>query len=244
MQLSSRGFAKAAIDVLEAGLFDSPDDGHLWQARAILLRKAGRHEEALDNIERAQVLVPLSHSGRIVLADGLRTAGRTQLSFDVYRSIAADKKLTADHLAELHRGFVELKAWHDSVAVCRRALEMTPDDDAIWFALAESLIRLEQPYEIVASVLRRAIQLAPTTHRYRVALVLQMLGQRYFGEAYYELCRIPVDALEDHCCGCCLDALLRLVCDIGDEQRSTKLAAMLANHNAQKNPTFRTKSDE
>lgn len=232
-ELHRLGFTRGAIDILEVELRHSPEDGHLWQLRALLLHDAGRWSEALDNIERAQLLIPLHHQGQFVLADGLREAGRTALALDLYRQLAAAPDLPAELLQPLYHGFACLGAWHAAAVVCRRALKLYPEDDRICFALAQAMMELRQPTEIVTALLRRAVQLAPEAARYRVSLVLHLLAAGSDEEAYAELARVPVERLDAICCRCCVAKLLQLACDHGDAARATCLAWQLAQRGSE-----------
>lgn len=88
-QLHRRGFTKGAVDVLEVELFRSPDDGLLWRLRAQLLYELKRYDEALVNVEHAQLLTPLDVCDRLVLADCLHRVDKVELARGVYRAVVS-----------------------------------------------------------------------------------------------------------------------------------------------------------
>ena len=228
IELFERGFTRGAIDILEVELAKSPHNGHLWRLRAVLLHQGGQLLEALDNIERAQLLVPLDHYGQLILADGLCEVGRDALAADTYHTLAKQPGLDLVVLNGLYAGFAKLGHWRDAARVCRLALEQTPDDDTLLFALARSLMQLEQPADAIVPLLRRAVQLAPTVQSYRVALVVQLVKQRRCDEAYTQLRMLPAAAIDSVCCHGCLRRLIALAIEFGDGPRASAFAAQLA----------------
>lgn len=227
-EMFANGFHRGAIDVLEVATRQAPDDGSLWCARAKMLHGVGRRVEALDNIERAQLLVPLDCCGRLILADGLREVGRETLAADAYLALAEEENLDGNILVGLYDGFAHLEMWRKAAQVSRSAVIETPDDDAAIFNLARALIALEQPAESVVPLLRRAVQLAPKSESYRLALVVQLLRQRSCDEAYDELRVLSKSSITSICCRGCGRRLLALAIEYGDRERAALIATQLA----------------
>lgn len=229
LDMHRRGFTRGAIDVLEVELARSPDEGHLWQIRALLLYHDGRLAEALHDVERAQMLVPLMPTARLVMAEGLRHLGRKELAGDVYLALAESCSAVDEMLPLVQHGLGRLGMWAEVARLCRWVLHFSPDDDLQLYLLSRSSLHLGQPAESVVPLLRRAVYLAPSVERYRAALIVQLIEQRRCDEAYNELRQLPVAALEGICCKGCLRRLLELAMAYGDSPRAGVFAAQLAS---------------
>jgi tetratricopeptide (TPR) repeat protein len=236
IDLAQRGFAKGAIDVLKVELASSPDDGELWHLRAELLHRASKFAEALDNIERAQLLVPLTHQGQLVLADCYAQCGHRELALTAYQLLAEQSPLDAAVAMKMQYGLGSLGEWREAAKICRRVLEQTPDDDQALFALARALLQLGQPSETVVPLLRRAVYLGPQIEQYRIALVTQLVDQGRCDDAYAELELLPVGELKHVCCKGCLRRLLELAVLHGDAARAAVFASQLAKFAEHKAP--------
>lgn len=232
--LHRSGFLKGAIDVLEVELAHSPDEGTLWQFRAELLHQAGDFALALDNIERAQMLVPLSNQGQRVLAECYAKLGHKELAITAYQLLATQPQLDTTLAIEVQRALGALGQWREAAKVCRRVLDESPDDDRALFALARALLQLGQPSEAAVPLLRRAVYLAPHVEQYRIALVIQLVDQRRCDDAYAELVLLPVGELKHVCCKGCLRRLLELAVLHGDAPRAAIFASQLARFETHK----------
>lgn len=232
--LAGRGFLKGAIDVLEVELAKSPDLGKAWELRGELLHQAGDFAAALDNIERAQLLVPLTPMGQLVLADSYARCGHKEPARLAYELLAGEAELGTSVAMKVQQGLGSLGEWRAAAKLCRRVLEQTPDDDHALFALARALLRLGQPSETVVPLLRRAVYLAPHIEQYRIALVTQLVEQGRCNDAYAELRLLPVGELKHVCCKGCLRRLLELAVLHADSPRAAVLAAQLAKFTEQK----------
>lgn len=228
IELYDRGFARAAIDVLEAELARFPDDGKLWRLRALLLQREGRREEAFDNIQRALILVPLGYEGMLVLADGYARQGDRLAAGGILSDLAVDGCFPAELWEPLYNGMASIGRWQAALAICRRASRQRPEDDSIYFAASNALVRLGRPPQLALAMLRRAIGLNPSEPRYRIslAMLLARMGDVEAGyRTFVELSREEVESID---CRCCLHKALQLCIDRGDESRSSWLATRLA----------------
>lgn len=228
IELYDRGFARAAIDVLEAELARFPDDGKLWRLRALLLQREGRREEAFDNIQRALILFPLGYEGMLVLADGYARQGDRLAAGGILSDLAVDGCFPAELWEPLYNGMASIGRWQAALAICRRASRQRPEDDSIYFAASNALVRLGRPPQLALAMLRRAIGLNPSEPRYRIslAMLLARMGDVEAGyRTFVELSREEVESID---CRCCLHKALQLCIDRGDESRSSWLATRLA----------------
>lgn len=226
--LYERGFARAAIDVLETVLHRQSEAGDLWRLRAIMLQREGRLDEAYDNIQQALALVPLGYEGLLVLAGGYLRHGQRASAASLLSDLASDGHFPAELWEPLYNALCAMERWQAALAVCRRAARLRPDDDAICFAAANTLARLGRPPQLSLAMLRRAIGLNPAEPRYRVSLSTQLVRMGQIDEAYRMFCELTRDEVEGINCRCCLQKSLQLCIDRGDAGRSAWLASRLA----------------
>ena len=228
LALEKHGFRRAAIDVLEATLGAEPDIGSLRRLRGVLLSREGRHDEAFAEIQQALVLASLGPEELLILADGYARAGLTASAVDVYQQLADDENRPYEMWVDVFAGLGRAKRWQAALGVCRRAAEVRADDDAVYYAMAQALVRLERPAEMVVSVLCKAIDLNPSDARYRVLLATQLLRTGKQREAYGCIADLAPESFADLTCACCAWKLLRLCISFGDATRAALFGAQLA----------------
>ena len=227
--LDDHGFRRAAIDVLEAALLAEPDVGELRRLRALLLSRDGRHDEAFADVQVALALTPLGPEELLILADGYARAGFEASAVDVYQQVAADPDRPYELWPAVFAGLFDAKRWQAAIAVCRRAAAERPDDDAVYYATAQALVRIGRPVEMVLSVLHKAVDLNPADAHYRVLLATQLLRAGKPRSAYACIAEIAPDAFADLSCACCAWKLLRLCVTYGDAARAALFGAQLAH---------------
>jgi tetratricopeptide (TPR) repeat protein len=242
--LEAHGFRRAAIDVLEAALATDPDAGPLWPLRAAMLHREGRHDEAFADIQVALTVTPLGPDALLILADGYARAGLETSAADVYEQVATAPARAYEMWAPIFAGLWQLKRWQAALNVCRRAAQERPDDDGVYFAMAQALVRMGRPAEMIISVLSKAIDLSPNDSRYRVLLATQFLRTARQQEAYNCIVDLSPEAFADVTCACCAWKLLRLCVTYGDAPRSAVFAAQLAHLSVASRQARRAGGDE
>jgi tetratricopeptide (TPR) repeat protein len=226
--LEAHGFRRAAIDVLEAAIAQEPDAGPLWRLRSVLLHREGRREEAFADVQQAFALSPLGPTELLILAEGYARRGFENSAFDVYEQLAADESRPHEMWVAIFAGLWQLKRWQAALNLCRRAAQQRPDDDAVFFAMSQALVRMGRPAEMIITVLQKAIDLNPADSRYRVLLATQLLRLGKHREAYKCVAELPPNEFGDLSCACCGWKLLRLCVSYGDVPRAAVFGAQLA----------------
>lgn len=227
-ELYERGFARPAIDVLEAELTRSPDNGAAWRLRAVLLAREGRMDEAFDNIQQALTLVPLGYEGLLVLAGGYLRAGRRELARCLCLECARNERFPTALWEPLYALLTGLELWSGALRLCQRALRERPEDDVLCFVTAQALRRCGRPPEHAAAMLRKAVHLNPRDVRYRVALTVQLIQLQRSQEAQAHLEKLSHGDLAAVDCRCCLQKLLPACIQLGDGERAAAVARRLA----------------
>jgi Flp pilus assembly protein TadD len=209
-----------------------------------MLHREGRHDEAFADIQVALTVAPLGPSALLILAEGYARAGLETSAADVYEQLATDPTRAYEMWAAIFAGLWQLKRWQAALNVCRRAAQERPDDDGVYFAMAQALVRMGRPAEMIISVLSKAIDLSPNDSRYRVLLATQYLRMGRQNEAYGCIVDLSPEAFADLTCACCAWKLLRLCVTYGDAPRSAVFAAQLAQLSAAARQTRRNRGDE
>lgn len=227
--LENHGFRRAGIDVLEAALTADPHAGALWRLRARMLDRDGRFDEAFANMQQALALVPLGPEEMLVIAEGYERAGLKASAVDVLTSLADCEALPTDLWLRIFAALVRVEQRQAALELARRAARKRPDDDVAYYAMAQALICLRRPPEMIVGVLVKAVDLNPADARYRTLLALQLVRLGKNAEAYGCVAELAAECYAEVSCACCIWKLLRLCVAHGDAPRAAVFGAQLAH---------------
>ena len=76
-QLYRDGFIAGSVDLLQTTLQDFPEHGELWELLGVIYLVEGNTGLALESLERANSLFPLSFGGKLALAECYRRGKST-----------------------------------------------------------------------------------------------------------------------------------------------------------------------
>lgn len=233
-KLFKSGFTKPALDVIELALQETPNQGELWLLRATILHSEASWPEALDAIETAATLMPLTVGGELVLADCYSHFGKHELALVSYEHLLAQKTLPLDYYAGLYAGFKRAGKFELAMSACRKAIDISPENDEAYFGMAHCMSALAYSPRQITTLLRKALEIAPDKSQYRISLALQLSLTKRRGQAYQVLSKRDVSILETLTCNCMTRQLLELCIWAGDQERCSKLGAILARINQPK----------
>lgn len=193
-----------ALELARAGLLREEYHPGLLQVYGLAAYHLGEPHDALEGLEGASVVAPLSPLAQIVLADlylrfGQRKSAAAGLSF-----LAEPGRCPTPLLADLARLLGTLGAYRSAFKVCRRLTELRPWYHPAHYGMAYYLSKLKKPVEKAIRHLRAAHELAPTAIPYRVALAGALSSTGRFEEACDLVRGVPAGALS------CPDCLKRL----------------------------------
>ncbi len=223
LSLLNRGSRRAAIAVLNVALNHSESAGNLWLLRGIIQHAQAEWSEALSDIETAMCLVPLPHSGQLVLADCYAHTGRRELAVMAYEHLLSQGPLPGKLYAGLYSGFQKCGRGDLSIKACRAAIESDPDGHEAHFAMAHCMTRLNYPCSCIAAALERACYLAPDNDTYRISLAMQLVSSDRPNDAYRHLAVASIAKLRRLDCLCSARGLLQLCNRAGDNERRDAL---------------------
>lgn len=244
LDLFHKGFVQPAIDVLEIELNQSPDQGHLWELRAIFLHSQKKWLESRHAAETASALVPLGYAGQLVLADDYSFTGKQELALFLYQWLLSDDAIPTHFYPGLYAGFKRVGHFQEALATCRKATQRSPDNDEAFFGMAHCMARLGYRPQSIAYVLQRAFQLAPDKSHYRISLVVQFLRMQKKADAYRVLSSAQPSILDGLACPGCVRKLLELCSWAGDAPRCLLLGRLQAVLSHQREPIAATKEGD
>lgn len=227
-KLFESGSIRPALKILTQELERRPNQGELWLLLATVLHSQGKWETTLEAIETASALIPLTVGGQLVLADCYSHLGKHELALVAYEYLLAQSSLPVDYYAGLYAGFKRAGKMEAALSACRKAIELSPDNDAAYFGMAHCMSGLAFAPRKITNILRKAVDLAPDKPHYRISLAAQLSLTKRRREGYEILAQKPAAILEAIACSCVARQLLDLCAWAGDEERCAILGALLA----------------
>ncbi len=216
MELCRLGRFEEAEWGLEAGLKVSPEAGMLWQALGLLRRRRGDFPGALDALEQALALIPLSPAARCALADCYAVEESGSLALELYRTLLNDPSCPTALLPALASGLGNLRDDTRALEACRLLVLREPGRHEAHFGIAFYLRRLGHSPEDLIFPAQRALELAPHCVTYRVLLGSLLARVGRLQEASDVFRPIPPGALS---CSGCLRRMMEVFRLTGDWER-------------------------
>ena len=205
----------AADALLEAHLTEEPEDGRCWELRGLTRMKMEDDAEALRCLETASASVPLSALGQCGLAECYLQAGKRELAREMLTYLAAEVRCCTALLPRLAANLGQVGEQRLALQVCREASQREPDRDEPLYAMAYYMRKLQYPTATIASILNRALQLAPESTVYRVALANLYRESERWQEAYQVARGLLPQRIG---CSRCVGYLLKVFREAGDER--------------------------
>lgn len=195
---------------LESAIQNFPECGRSWELRGLVQRSLGEVALACDSLEHASLIVPLSISGQLTLADCFSRLGKNSLALLIAQHLLARGNLDASLLLVLAHIFNRCNQPGTSVEVCRLACRKDPSADQAYFDLGHFLGRAGRPVADVIAAARQAIRLAPTKLTYRVGLASLLWVEKESREAYEQIAKLTGAQIASLSCACCLKKLVNI----------------------------------
>ncbi|MEM7812807.1 MAG: hypothetical protein AAF532_15125 [Planctomycetota bacterium] len=208
------------LRLIERSLTDSPDDGSLWELKGNILGRLGRPTAARKALERAATLIPLADTSWVAMAAALAEEGRADLAFSTVRTLFEDDSVEIDAICHAVELLAALGEFEFAIEAARRACDEQPDNPSGYHRLAVLCDRGGRPDNIIESLHRRAMSLAPEQIDYRIALATFFVGRRRLPCAYSVLKSLSTAQIASVSCECCLKRLRDVFTLVGDRIRA------------------------
>jgi tetratricopeptide (TPR) repeat protein len=208
--LFKHGHYEQALETVDESLASFPDSGRLWELRGLILRAIGNLPLACDSLEHAAVLIPLSLSGQLTLADCFSRLGQRGLALLVAQHLLALGQLDWSLSLHLAHVFDRCDQPGVSVEICRLVCKQNPAAHQAFFDLGYFLGRARRPAEQIEAAARHAIRLAPNHANYRVGLSVFLWQQDRSSEALEQVAPLTHEQIGAIRCACCLQKLANI----------------------------------
>ncbi len=224
LPLSTSGHLDDAIGDVRGRLSRDADNGHLWQLLGNLYFARKEFTLAQTALECASVLVPLSARSQVTLARCYDSAGHSEAASAIFLHVATMRDLDLDLLEPLAAGLGHCGHLELALNVCRSAARRIPDSAAPLLGIVHYMYRLRRPVEHILPVMARAVSLDSENVELRIALAWLLNKADRAAEAADVLKQVPVDEIR---CAGCLERLMHICEQAGDESAAAKCAARL-----------------
>lgn len=198
-----------------------PDCGTAWQSLGLAYRQQQDFPAAQAALEQATLLSPLTPLARLALADCYLSAGRSQLSQELYRLVAQDEPQPSPCIVlAAARGLGMTGDFHHAAQACRELLLLHPDHAQAYFDLGHYLSCQGAPLAVVEGLAREAIARAPEVTAYRTALAGLLWSRERLVEALAIVRPLTCRQLLSLSCRGCLSRLRDMFLEAGDDDRA------------------------
>lgn len=227
LRMLERGRPRAAMAIATVGLCRDTSAAGLWLLRASIHHAERRWGKALADVENAMMLVPLPISAQLVLADCCWFTKRRELALLAYEHLLEAEGEAPEVYAAIYAGLIRCGRRDLALQCCRVAVHSNPDDHPALFAMAHCMAALRYDATYVASVLQKAVDLAPERDAYRVSLAIQLASCGRSTEAHQQVAAASATFLSELVCVCSLRLLVRVCKDANDAEATALLTARI-----------------
>jgi tetratricopeptide (TPR) repeat protein len=212
-------FALAARSA-EAALEDAPHDARVWESLGVARHALRDYAQAMEALETATLIAPLSPAGQLALAACYLLTKRRDLARSIYRHLASQiARVSTHHLPNVASGLSRVGDRDLALEVWRERAYREPDNEDAVFAVAHVMGLLKYPTELILPIAHRAFRLSPDRARNRIALAIWHHQCGNHLDAYRLLTEVELEPLIAKCCPRRLTRLAELFDTIGDAPR-------------------------
>lgn len=200
--LSAEGDTEAANEAWREVVELAPEEPYVRLEYARFLARAGRPEEARQQVGKARRLAPDNRDVLRAFADlhlALSRSDPTALSEaqDALETMAAGRPHDVETLFDLGRVLYEQGRWREAVTWLERAAAEQPGNRAVQSYRVSALLEAKQD-EVAISVLENVLQHDPTFLTGRLQLATLLSDQGEHRRAVEVLAAAPPDQRRDH----------------------------------------------
>lgn len=217
-KLDEGAFA-AALELARAGLQRDENHAGLLQVYGLAAYHLGEPLDALEGLEGASVIAPLSPISQLALGDLYIGFGKRDSAATILLFLAEPGRCPTPLLPDLARLLGKLGAFRSAFKVCRRLTELRPWYHPAHYGMAYYLAKLNRPLTKIIRHLRAAVELSPRAVPYRVALASALASSARPEEACAVIVCVPAEAIG---CADCLKRLQGAAEDAGEVELAVR----------------------
>ncbi|WP_145258409.1 hypothetical protein [Planctomycetes bacterium Pan216] len=187
----------AGLSLINEAIESFSWDPRPWEVRGGMHQQLGEIGLAINDLEFASSLGPLSPSAQLALADCYRRRGENHLCARIARQLACDPNCTTRFLSQISCLLGLVGDFSTALAVCERIIEERPCAHPAWFGIGYYRARLEfSPKQILPFVARaHELNSAHAVYKTNLALLRIASGDEREGWAILE----EMDSVELRC---------------------------------------------
>jgi tetratricopeptide (TPR) repeat protein len=226
----NRGDFLRAAELAGDALNDSPDDARLWELHGLAYHGMRDFPRAMNSLERASLLAPLTMSAQVALAGCYLVTDRRDLALCMYEFLVTQMdRLPTSLLPLVSAGLSRLDKNRLGLEVHRERVRRSPEGGDAFFCVAPYMRLLNYPPEVILPVAQEAFRLDPHRVRNRVAVAMLHYRCGNVDKAYGLVTVVSTSRLLEGCCPCRLKSLAALFAAAGDAVRRDACEARLAD---------------
>lgn len=217
-QACDEGKYREAKELLLLALSESPHDGRLRELLGMVHYTLGDFPACVSTLEEATLMVPLSPSARICLAQAYGETGRVNLALDLLKNLSRQPENSVVHLLKIAAALDALCQPHQAMQVCRRVTREDPQHPQAFYDMAYYSARCGCSSQVTEALARKAIALAPDVVHYRVGLASLLTLQGRLDQAFEVVAHFTIKEISQVRCECCLGRILQLFVQYGKDE--------------------------
>lgn len=198
--------------------------GQLWELLGQVSYTKGDYQEALDALEYAGLLIPLSPCGQLILAWCYEKNELVETAREIYQFLATLKNLENNLLEPLAKGLGRTGNFEAALRVCRVAARRTPESPEPLMGMVYYMRELNRPIEQILPCLFQAHHLDPEDVECRKMLAWLLHAN---GRSYDAAQLLSVISIEGHQCGNCLTGMQHVFAAVEDYENAKRCADAL-----------------
>ena len=207
----------------------SPQDAEALELQGVIHRATGRFEVAVDSLETAQDIRPLSCTARLALADCYSVCGRPESARSIYQDLSQLPELPYSLLSDVAAGAARVGDYEVALEVCQTALERDPGSDQALYGVVFYMSKAGLPAVEILPLARQLMEQAPGIFLYRVAVVTLLESLDDLVAGYLVIADATPTELKSLECPCCVQRLMELYGEFGDLKRAEMCRLQLAD---------------
>lgn len=179
VRLLSLGEHFLAERTANVGLRLNPDDGVLRQIRGIARHHLDQFDQAIEDLEVAMSIIPLSALAMWCLADSFRRSSKRKRAFDAYLWLISRKDCPPSLLARTAVGLGRMGEDELALTACEAIVERYPESPIGHGGMAYYMSRLGYSTRAILPRAMKACELAPANKDFKAQLgiLLSVAGQ-------------------------------------------------------------------
>ena len=239
--LFARGEYSGVLRVLHDAREQLCDNGDAWQLRGLANYALGDHQQAVNALEHASLLIPLTALAQSRLAACYLFVRRPQLAAVIYQHLAKMEMLSEELVQCIADGLVKVRDYRTALSFCLEHLRQFRGNHRLLMNAADVTRRLGFDSEEILPFAYQAHRLQPENVSYLILFVQLLVDAGRLREAENALGTVELDRVQ---CVASLQRLRLLFQRMNDEAGTEHCQARLKQIGYELSSDYRPTKDE